>query len=325
MSKSSSMLRAVLLRSSAAPVLAQKGVVGEILRNYHPSISQRRYFASGLKKSEIKCTEVNNLSPDVKAKIDEDLDGVYVLPHFKSCGDAADWRLPHPVWTAEEMDAVKNEHLSPKGFLDWSAYCSVMGIRRLYDLVTGYALVRQNENAYLRRVIFLETVAGVPGMVGAMIRHMRSLRTMERDYGWIHTLLEEAENERMHLMTAMLLRDPSFLVKANVLIAQGIFLPIYTLLYAVSPRFCHRFVGYLEEQAVKTYTHIVEQIDQGELPGFLVEAPGPIRKYWKLPEGATLRDVFLAMRADEAHHREVNHTFAEVSTMNAINPFPPGF
>lgn len=26
---------------------------------------------------------------------------------------------------------------------------------------------------------------------------MRSLRKMERDHGWIHTLLEEAENERM--------------------------------------------------------------------------------------------------------------------------------
>lgn len=311
-----------LLLSSTRPcgLLAKRGILSAelVLRNYHPP---RRFYSSN--KNELKCTDVNQLPAVERSKVDEDLDGVYVLPHFKS--DASEWRLPHPVWTPEEMDAVKNEHLSPKGFLDWSAYCSVMGIRRLYDLVTGYALVKQNENAFLRRVIFLETVAGVPGMVGAMIRHLRSLRTMERDYGWIHTLLEEAENERMHLMTAMLLRDPSFMVKANVLIAQGIFLPIYTLLYAVSPRFCHRFVGYLEEQAVKTYTHIVEQIDQGELPGFLVEAPAAIRKYWKLPEGATLRDVFLAMRADEAHHREVNHTFAEVSTVNAINPFPPGF
>ena len=31
-------------------------------------------------------------------------------------------------------------------------------------------------------------------MVGGMLRHMRSLRSMNRDYGWIHTLLEEAEN-----------------------------------------------------------------------------------------------------------------------------------
>ncbi len=33
-----------------------------------------------------------------------------------------------------------------------------------------------------------------------MHRHMRSLRRMERDHGWIGVLLEEAQNERMHLL-----------------------------------------------------------------------------------------------------------------------------
>ena len=33
---------------------------------------------------------------------------------------------------------------------------------------------------------------GVPGMVGGMLRHMKSLRTMKRDHGFIHTLLEDA-------------------------------------------------------------------------------------------------------------------------------------
>ena len=51
------------------------------------------------------------------------------------------------------------------------------------------------EKKWLARFIYLETVAGVPGMVAGMLRHMRSLRTMRRDHGWIHTLLEEAENE----------------------------------------------------------------------------------------------------------------------------------
>ena len=57
-------------------------------------------------------------------------------------------------------------------------------------------------------MIFLETVAGVPGMVGGMVRHLHSLRRMERDHGWIHTLLEEAENERMHLLTFLKIKEP---------------------------------------------------------------------------------------------------------------------
>lgn len=57
------------------------------------------------------------------------------------------------------------------------------------------------EKKWLNRVVFLETVAGVPGFVAAMHRHLRSLRGLKRNQGWIHTLLEEAENERMHLLT----------------------------------------------------------------------------------------------------------------------------
>ena len=49
---------------------------------------------------------------------------------------------------------------------------------------------------WLMRILFLETIAGVPGFVAAMIRHLRSLRIMKRDGGWIHMLLEDAENER---------------------------------------------------------------------------------------------------------------------------------
>lgn len=53
-----------------------------------------------------------------------------------------------------------------------------------------------SEAQWLSRILLLESIAGVPGMVAATVRHLRSLRLMKRDGGWIHTLLEEAENER---------------------------------------------------------------------------------------------------------------------------------
>ena len=62
------------------------------------------------------------------------------------------------------------------------------------------------------------------GIIGAMSRHLKSLRLMQRDYGWIHTLLEEAENERMHLLTALELRCPGPVFRAAVIVAQGQFL-----------------------------------------------------------------------------------------------------
>jgi len=69
----------------------------------------------------------------------------------------------------------------------------------------------------------LETVAAVPGMVGGALQHLRALRRMESDRGWIRTLLEEAENERMHLMTFIHIAQPSWFERFLVLTAQGIF------------------------------------------------------------------------------------------------------
>lgn len=40
------------------------------------------------------------------------------------------------------------------------------------------------ERKWLIRFIFLESVAGVPGMVGGMLRHLKSIRRMKRDHGW---------------------------------------------------------------------------------------------------------------------------------------------
>ncbi|KAK3755295.1 hypothetical protein QZH41_014599 [Actinostola sp. cb2023] len=176
------------------------------------------------------------------------------------------------------------------------------------------------------RIIMLETVAGVPGMIGGMARHLKSLRKLDRDHGWIHTLLEEAENERMHLMTALELKEPEpgKIFRAVIIGAQGVFVNMFFVAYLFSPRYCHRFVGYLEEEAVKTYTYCLECIDNGKLPAWEnKKAPDLAITYWKLKEDATMRDTILAIRADEAHHRVVNHTLSSLH-LDEQNPFFPG-
>ena len=137
--------------------------------------------------------------------------------------------------------------------------------RTLFDWATGYGH-NMNESKYLTRIIFLESVAGVPGMVGAMVRHLNSLRNMTRDRGRIHLLLEEAENERSHLMWAVQLNQPGIVTRTMILLAQGIAVNAYFFAYLFSPRGCHRFVGYLEEEAVKTYTGAIDALDNGDLP-----------------------------------------------------------
>lgn len=161
---------------------------------------------------------------------------------------------------------------------------------------------------YGHRAVVLETVAAVPGMVGGALQHLRSLRLMKSDQGWIKTLLDEAENERMHLMTFVEIAQPNAFERFLIVLAQGIFYNCFFILYLISNRTAHRLVGYFEEEAVYSYTEYLAGIYDGTYEN--IPAPQIAIDYWKLPADARLRDVIIAVRADEANHRDVNHDFA---------------
>lgn len=234
-----------------------------------------------------------------------------------------DFHLMQPVYTKQYVETVVPRHSIPVTLSQRMGLRAVLLTRSIFDLSTGYHPDKpMSEEMWLRRILFLETVAGVPGMVGGMARHLKSLRTMSRDSGWIHTLLEEAENERMHLLVFLTLKQPGFLFRCMVITAQGAFFNLYFAAYLLSPKTCHAFVGYLEEEAVKTYTHALGEIDAGRL---WPDRPAPAMgiEYWKLAEDATMKDLVLAVRADEAAHSHVNHTFAAMSA-DQVNPFKRG-
>ncbi|KAJ5460639.1 Alternative oxidase [Penicillium daleae] len=237
----------------------------------------------------------------------------------------------HPIYTDAQMQSVRIAHREATDWSDWVALGTVRFFRWGMDLVTGYkhpqpgqeiSKFKMTEQKWLTRFIFLESVAGVPGMVGGMLRHLRSLRRMKRDNGWIETLLEEAFNERMHLLTFLKLAEPGWFMRLMVLGAQGVFFNGFFLSYLISPRICHRFVGYLEEEAVLTYTRAIKELEDGHLPEWNeLKAPEIAVNYWKMPENQrTMRDLLLYIRADEAKHREVNHTLSNLD--QAVDPNP---
>lgn len=193
-------------------------------------------------------------------------------------------------------------HRTPECLSDRIAYRVVKFMRFFADVFfTG---------RYGHRAVVLETVAAVPGMVGGALQHLRSLRRMEQDDGWIRTLLEEAENERMHLLTFIHIAKPSWFERLIIIIAQGVFYNLFFVLYLISSRVAHRIVGYLEEEAVYSYTEYLHGVDNGTYEN--IPAPQIAIDYWQLPADARLRDVILVVREDEAGHRDVNHNFADI-------------
>lgn len=197
--------------------------------------------------------------------------------------------------------ALEVRHFAPVTYGDAFAFRLVKLLRFFADAFF--------QKRYGHRAVILETVAAVPGMVGGMLVHLRTLRRFEDDRGWIKTLLDEAANERMHLMTFLNVAKPNWFERLLIVLAQGVFFNAFFILYLFFPKVAHRFVGYLEEEAVVSYTSYLADIDSGRIEN--IPAPQIAIDYWKLPANARLRDVVIAVRADEAEHRDVNHGFAD--------------
>jgi ubiquinol oxidase len=191
-------------------------------------------------------------------------------------------------------------HYTPIGVGDNIAFGAVKFMRFFADLFFRHR--------YGHRAVVLETVAAVPGIVGGMLNHLKSLRRIQDDRGWIKILLDEAENERAHLLTFINVAKPNWFERMLIVIAQGIFFNGFFVFYLLWPRVAHRFVGYLEEEAVYSYTEYLADIDAGRAEN--IPAPEFAIKYWNLPSDARLRDVVIVVRQDEAGHRDVNHNLS---------------
>jgi len=191
-------------------------------------------------------------------------------------------------------------HHKAENFSDYFALACTKFLRFFAD--TFFA------GRYGHRAVILETVAGVPGMVGGTLQHLKSLRRIENDRGWIRILLDEAENERMHLMTFIEIAKPNAFERLLIILAQGIFYNLFFLLYLVSPKTAHRLVGYFEEEAVFSYTEYLQGVLEGKYEN--IPAPKIAIDYWHLKKDARLSDVIKAVRKDEMNHRDVNHYFS---------------
>jgi len=163
---------------------------------------------------------------------------------------------------------------------------------------------------YGHRAVVLETVAGVPGMVAGMWLHFKSLSKMKTGFGPdIREMLEEAENERMHLMFFIAIAKPNVFERLLVVLAQIIFMIFYFIIYIISYRLAHRMIAYFEEEAVRSYTDYLAMVENGEVEN--VPAPQLAIDYYKMKKTARLSDLIKCVRADEEHHSKVNHRYAD--------------
>ena len=97
----------------------------------------------------------------------------------------------------------------------------------------------------------------------------------------------------MHLLTFVRMKDPNIFFRAAVVGGQVGFGATFLTAYSISPAFCHRMVGYVEEEACSTYTKLIKAIENApegsDLAAWKTElAPKIARAYWKLENGTVL-------------------------------------
>ena len=190
----------------------------------------------------------------------------------------------------------------PKNFSDYFA----LSMTKFFRLIADTFFAKK----YGHRAVVLETIAGVPGMVAGMLIHLRSLRSMQTGYGdQIREMLAEAENERMHLMFFIEIAKPNTFERLLVITAQGVFMTFYLFMYSFFPKTSHRMIGYFEDEAVKSYTEYLELVENGSVMN--IRAPKIAINYYSLSSKARLSDLIKSVRADEMHHSEVNHNYAD--------------
>ncbi|CAL5359359.1 unnamed protein product [Camellia sinensis] len=224
--------------------------------------------------------------------------------------DGTEWRWTcFKPWETYKSDLSINlkKHHVPVTFLDKVAFWTVKSLRYPSD-------------------VFFQTIwmsCNDARNCGCCPRHgwrdaiaLQVIEAFEHSGGWIKTLLDEAENERMHLMTFMEVAKPRWYEHALVFTVQGVFFNAYFLAYLISPKLAHRMVGYLEEEAIHSYTEFLKELDKGNIENVLASAIAI--DYWQLPPNSTLRDVVMVVRADEAHHRMLTtlHRTYTIKDMN---------
>ena len=83
-----------------------------------------------------------------------------------------------------------------------------------------------------------------------LLEEVESVRRIPRDRQKL------AEHVRVHARVPLV----DILCRCTV---SGAFLPFFSIAYIISPHYCHRFVGYLEEEAVITYTKCLQVSETG--------------------------------------------------------------
>lgn len=198
---------------------------------------------------------------------------------------------PKAMSMSEEMRKAGINSFVPRTMGDRVARMEVLGMRYMFDVLTGYRRPfpgqekALTENNWLNKTIMLETLAMTPLFAASIVRYWRSLGGLRQDKGWVHALLDDSENERMHLTNWMMVKRPNLMMRAFVLAQQAFYVPMFMFGYTFTPKMAYRAIGYIEEVGLTHYRLLLREIEREGSPVHswnFIPAPQVSREYWNM-------------------------------------------
>eukprot|EP00644_Phytophthora_capsici_P012399 jgi/Phyca11/552080/estExt2_Genewise1Plus.C_PHYCAscaffold_460130 len=218
---------------------------------------------------------------------------------------------PHLVYSLEAIEDTPVNNHKPKKIHD-NVVSGAKKPRSGFSLLFDYRGLNSSMTAsdWINRCLYIETFARASEMVMGIAHHLRSQRSLKLDDMWL-----KAENERVQIFTSMKQRGLSSQVA--MVAAQSVFLPVFFLTYMISPKTCQHFIAFVDEEAVNTYTYLLEDMEHGHLNEWCtMTAPLVGRRHFDLPDDAKVYDMIKCIRAEKASHK---HASLEQKTV--VNTF----
>ena len=117
----------------------------------------------------------------------------------------------------------------------------------------------------------------------------------------------------MHLLAFIKMYQPGTMFRLAVIGGQCVFATFFGTMYVINPTYCHRLVGYVEEEACSTYTKIIGGIEAApegsELAAWRTQIAPAIGQ--APHDGAERR---LSVRGHDAEAREPLSSLARLDT-----------
>lgn len=176
------------------------------------------------------------------------------LPKHKISIDPRRHLLAQQWYNLEDIQDIKFTHREPVNFRDKFALRWIGGVRIFVNTLTGKDHEKRDAKTWFNRMVLLESIAPIPGLVVGTAKYFKNLSSMKVDRALTHFMLEESENERTHLFLWLNYNKSTYLSRMFIAFKQIAFYNVFFLTYMISPYTCHRFMGYLEEEAIYNYT-----------------------------------------------------------------------